>query len=113
MRTREDIMRDLVAEVLEDPAHLDPKTRKAAAENRGASDGPEAATTGGQPNRRGKAVRALAEKIHGGAYRVTDEDIQETLGAGLSQDEVFEAVVSAALGAGKKRFDAAMAALAA
>src|SRR5688500_11364821 len=104
MRTREQIMTDLVAEVLDDPAHLDAKTRRAAAAagNREAGD-----------DHRSKALRALAEKIHGGAFRVTDDDIKETLGAGLSEDEVFEAVVSASLGAGKKRFDAAMAALAA
>ena len=95
MRTREDVMEELIAEVLDDPGMLDSATRRAAAA--GTAD----------------AVNGLAAKIHGGAYRVTDEDIANARKAGLSEDQVFEAVVSSSLGAAKKRFDAAMAALAA
>lgn len=113
MRTREDVLADLMAEVLEDPGTLDPATRRAAARNTPAAEGPEAGTTGGAPTVSGKAVRELAEKIHGGAWRVTDEDIAAVRKAGLSEDQVFEAVVASSLGAAKKRFDVAMAALAA
>ena len=102
MRTREDILKDLVSEVLEDPASLDPSMRRSAAANAGQVEG-----------EKGKVVQALAAKIHGGAYRVEDEDIAAARKAGLSEDEVFELVVSSAVGAAKKRLDAAMAALAA
>ena len=95
MRTREDVMKDLIAEVLDDTGTLDSATRRAAAA--GATD----------------ALSGLAAKIHGGAYRVTDEDIANARKTGLSEDQVFEAVVSSSLGAAKKRFDAAMSALAA
>lgn len=102
MRTREDILQDLLAEVLDDPGALDPSTRKAAATNGAQVDG-----------EKGKVIQALAAKIHGGAYRVTEEDIAAARKAGLSEDEVFELVVSSAVGAAKTRFDAAMSALAA
>lgn len=51
------------------------------------------------------------DKVAHHAYKVTDEDVQELLRAGLSEDEIFEATVAAALGAGLKRLRAGLAAL--
>jgi hypothetical protein len=45
------------------------------------------------------------------AYKVTDEDIQGLLAAGFSEDAVFEAVVSAALGTAIGRYERGMAVL--
>lgn len=93
MRTREDVMKDLMAEVLDDPGTLDPATRRAAADG----------ATG--------AVNGLAAKIHGGAYRVTDEDIADvlfntitriadSLGWDIPEDAGFEASATMLLSRG-------------
>lgn len=60
----------------------------------------------------GRAVPpALAEyidKVARHAYKITDEDVEALKRAGLSEDEIFEATVSAALGAGLKRLRAGL-----
>jgi alkylhydroperoxidase family enzyme len=48
------------------------------------------------------------EKVRGRAYTVTDADVQALLGAGYSEDEIFEQTVSAAAGAGLARLDAGL-----
>ena len=45
----------------------------------------------------------LTHKIHQHAYRVTDEDVDSVLQAGFHQEDVFEAVVSGAVGASVAR----------
>ena len=45
------------------------------------------------------------------AYRVTDDDIAAARASGLSEDQVFEIVVCAAVGQATRQYDAAMAAL--
>ena len=45
------------------------------------------------------------------AYRVTDREVEELKAAGWSEDELFEHTVSAAVGAGLERLDAAKRAL--
>jgi hypothetical protein len=55
--------------------------------------------------------RAYVEKIMGHAYTVTDEDIEALHGAGYSDDHIFEATVSAALGAGLIRLESGLNAL--
>jgi hypothetical protein len=46
-------------------------------------------------------------KVHERAYTVTDADVDE-LGAGHSQDEIFEQTVAAAIDEGLRRLDAAL-----
>ena len=48
------------------------------------------------------------DKVRGGAYAVTDEDVRSLLAAGHSEDEVFEQTVSAAVAAGLERLDAGL-----
>lgn len=55
-------------------------------------------------------LRALTEKIHQHAYRVTDEDIAR-LQPAYGDDQLFEIIVSAALGASRQRLRAGLAAL--
>ncbi len=77
------------------PCEYDPATRQAAAAN-----SPEV-----PPD-----LKALVEKIHRHAYRVTDEDIarlQPTYG----DDRLFEIIVSAAVGASRERLAAGLQAL--
>jgi alkylhydroperoxidase family enzyme len=53
---------------------------------------------------------ALVDKIHRHAYKVTDDDLAR-LRTTYSDDQLFEIVVSAALGASRKRLVAGLAAL--
>jgi len=51
------------------------------------------------------------EKVRVHAYKVTDEDVEELKRAGLSEDEIFEQTVSAAVAAGLERLRAGLAVL--
>jgi alkylhydroperoxidase family enzyme len=46
-------------------------------------------------------------KVHADAYKVTDADVQELKDAGVSEDEIFEQTVAAAISEGLRRLDAA------
>ena len=62
-----------------------------------------------RPEREQPAVAAAyLEKVRLHAYRVTDGDVEALLASGLSEDEVFEATVAAAVAAGLARFDAGL-----
>jgi len=54
---------------------------------------------------------ALVDKVARHAYRVTDGDIAAARVSGLSEDEVFEIVVCAAVGQATRQYDTALAAL--
>lgn len=54
---------------------------------------------------------ALVDKVARHAYRVTDEDITAARLSGLSEDQVFEIVVCAAIGEASRQYDTAFAAL--
>jgi hypothetical protein len=56
-------------------------------------------------------VGTLIDKVAEHAYRVTDEDIAAAKLSGLSEDQIFELVVCAAIGQGTRQYDAAVAAL--
>jgi alkylhydroperoxidase family enzyme len=57
------------------------------------------------------AAEAYADTVRRHAYRVTDAQVDALQEAGLSQDEVFEVTVAAAVGAGLKRLDAGLRAM--
>ncbi|HMC53711.1 MAG: hypothetical protein DMD35_17435 [Gemmatimonadetes bacterium] len=80
--------------VLDGPGETDPSLRHAAAEGVGVPDD----------------LRALVEKIHRHAYRVTDEEIA-ALQARYDDDQLFELIVSAAVGASRRRLMAGLKAL--
>jgi alkylhydroperoxidase family enzyme len=48
------------------------------------------------------------EKVRLHAYRVVDDDVEELLAAGFSEDEIFEQTVSAAVAAGLTRLELAL-----
>jgi hypothetical protein len=88
-------LRDRVLQsVLQGAGESDPAIRRAAAE--GTAVPPE--------------LQALVDKIHRHAYQVTDDDIAR-LQATYGDDEMFEIIVSAALGASRKRLLAGLDAL--
>jgi alkylhydroperoxidase family enzyme len=54
---------------------------------------------------------ALIDKVARHAYKVTDEDIAAAKTSGLSEDQIFELVVCAAIGQATRQYDTALAAL--
>ena len=47
-------------------------------------------------------------KVRARAYTVTDDDVERLKRAGFTEDEIFEATVSVAIGEGLRRLDAAV-----
>jgi len=88
-------LRDVVLHnVLDGPGEANPALRKSVA---------DAAFVRGD-------LKSLVEKIHRHAYKVTDEDIAKPQ-AKYGDDQMFEIVVSAALGASQQRLLAGLKAL--
>lgn len=56
-------------------------------------------------------ARALVDKIAQRAWTVTDADVAATKAAGVSEDDIFELAVCAALGQATRQLEAALAAL--
>ena len=52
-----------------------------------------------------RMLSAFADKVIRYAYKVTDADISRLLDSGYTEDAVFEAIVSAAVGAGMVRIE--------
>lgn len=88
--------RELVARVLDSEAQAPREQRKAAFGNVGLDD----------------PVRTLIEKVADRSYAVTDADVAAVRAAGLSEDQIFELIVCAAIGAADRQYTAAAAALA-
>jgi alkylhydroperoxidase family enzyme len=55
------------------------------------------------------ALAAYLEQVRTRAYTVTDADVERLKEAGLSEDEIFEQTVAAAIAEGLRRLDAASA----
>jgi hypothetical protein len=87
---------DLVARVLDSKGKAAPELRRAAFDNAGLSE----------------PIRTLVEKVANHAYRVTDEDVAAVRAAGLSEDQIFEIVICAAVGQADRQYTSALAALA-
>jgi alkylhydroperoxidase family enzyme len=60
-----------------------------------------------------ETLAPLVEKVVRHAYRVTDADVAGARAAGHGEDELFDAIVAAALGAGLARRERGLAAIAA
>jgi hypothetical protein len=87
--------RALVRRILEGDGKASPSERRAAFNNRGVAE----------------PVGTLVEKVAKHAYLVTDEDIAAAKVSGLSEDQVFEIVVCAAIGQATRQYETALAAL--
>jgi alkylhydroperoxidase family enzyme len=85
----------VVEAVLAGPGKLDPGIRRAAAQG---ADVPE-------------PLRSYLDKVARHAYKVTDEDVEALRAAGYSEDQIFEATVSCALGACLRRLEAGLSAI--
>jgi hypothetical protein len=87
----------LVARILEGSGYALPAQRSAAFDNAGLTE----------------PVSTLIDKVARWSYKVTDEDITAAKATGLSEDQIFELVVCAAVGQATRQYDTALAALAA
>jgi alkylhydroperoxidase family enzyme len=85
----------LVRRILEGAGKASPSVRRTAFNNSGL----------------GAPLGALVDKVARHAYRVTDADITAARASDLSEDQVFEIVVCAAIGQATRQYDTALAAL--
>lgn len=85
---------EVFRQVLDGPGEAATEVRRAAARN---ADVPA-------------DLQSLVDKVHKCAYKVTDEDVARPQ-ATYGDDQMFEIIVSAALGASRKRLMAGLAAL--
>lgn len=56
-------------------------------------------------------LAALVDKVARHADRITDQDIIAAKGSGLSEDQIFEIVVCAAVGQANRQYETALATL--
>jgi hypothetical protein len=87
--------RALIARILEGDGRASHAQRRAAFNNTGLPD----------------PLSRLIDKVAKRAYMVTDEDLAAAEASGLSEDQIFEIVVCAAIGQAARQYDAARAAL--
>ena len=81
--------------ILEGDGKASPSVRRAAFNNNGVAE----------------PLGTLVDKVAKHAYRVTDEDITAAKVSGLTEDQVFEIVVCAAVGQATRQYETAFAAL--
>ena len=85
----------LTSRTLEGDGKASPSERRAAFNNSGLAE----------------PLSALVDKVATQAHSVTDEDITGARKSGLSEDQLFEIVVCAAIGQAARQYEAARAAL--
>lgn len=56
----------------------------------------------------GEPLRTLIDKVARQPTRVSDEDIAAVLASGESEDQIFELMVCAAIGAATRQYEAAL-----
>jgi alkylhydroperoxidase family enzyme len=95
--------------VLEGPGVTTPDLRQAVEERAAAMSGRTGESGDSSPL--SADLAEFADKVAGGAWRITDEEVAALLQSGYSEDEVFEVSVSAALGAASARLERGLAAL--
>ena len=87
----------LVSQILEGEGQASPEIRRAAFDNEGLAE----------------PVRTFVDKVAHDARVVTDADIGTLRQAGLSEDQIYEIVVCAAVGQATRQYQNALAALSA
>jgi len=87
----------LVTRVLEGEGRASPEIRRAAFDNEGLTE----------------PIGAFVDKVAHRARMVTDADIDTLRKAGLSEDQVYEIVVCAAIGQATRQYENALAVLSA
>ena len=95
MRDVRQAQKALVERILEGDGKASPSERRAAFNNTGLAE----------------PLGTLVDKVAKHAYRVTDEDVTAAKVSGLSEDQVFEILVCAAVGQATRQYETAFAAL--
>jgi hypothetical protein len=85
----------LVARILDGDGRASHAQRRAAFDNAGLAE----------------PLKTLIDKVATRAHTVTDEDIVAARASSLSEDQIFELVVCAAIGQATRQYDTALAAL--
>jgi hypothetical protein len=86
----------LVNSVLKGKGYSSTEDRQAAFDNSGLS----------QP------LNSLIGKVAHNAYKITDRDIEEVKSTGVSEDQLFELIICAAVGQASRQYESGLAALA-
>lgn len=87
--------KELTAHLLEGPGKATQALRRAAFENKGLE----------------APLDALINKVAVQPIRVTDEDVNAAKGCGLSEDQIFELIICAAVGQSSRQYESALKAL--
>ena len=87
--------KELIARILEGDGMASPAQRRAAFDHSAI----------------GEPLNTLIDKVTKHAYQVTDEDMAAARTSGLSEDQIFELVVCAAIGQASRQYDKALGAL--
>jgi hypothetical protein len=90
-----DLHKALIARILEGVGKASHAQRRAAFDNKGLA----------------APLGMLIDKVAKHAYKVADEDIAAVKASGLSEDQIFELVVCAAVGQATRQYDTALATL--
>ena len=85
----------LVGRILEGEGHASATQRRAAFNNAGLAE----------------PLATLIDKVAKWSHKVTDEDIEKAKASGLSEDEIFELAICAAVGQASRQYDIALTAL--
>lgn len=85
----------LIARILEGSGQLAHAQRRAAFDNAGLDE----------------PLATLIRKVTEQAHKIADDDLAATRATGLSEDQIFEIIVCAAVGQATRQHDAALAAL--
>jgi hypothetical protein len=88
--------KELIARILEGNGKASPAQRRAAFDNTGLTE----------------PLRTLINKVAKQPTQVTDENIAAVKAAGLSEDQIFELVVCAAVGQATRQYETGLEALA-
>lgn len=90
-----ELHRALIARVLGGGGQAPSPLRRAAYDNAGLTD----------------PLRTLADKVAHQAHQVTDKDVAAARAVGLSEDQIFEIVVCAAVGQASRQYQSGLTAL--
>jgi alkylhydroperoxidase family enzyme len=85
----------VIARILEGDGQAPQAQRRGAFDNTGLTD----------------PLRTLVDKVARQAHQVTDGDVSATRSAGLTEDQIFEIVVCAAIGQANRQYESGCAAL--
>jgi hypothetical protein len=95
MSTTKQLHKEMITRILEGKAQAPKAQRQAAYENTGLP----------------KPLSIAIDKVARFSYKVTTDDITAVKASGVTEDEIFESIICAAVGQSQRQYEAAMTAL--